>query len=300
MQRTRAWTWTAIGISVALSMAGAAQQTDGVTFRDISRDAGITFRHVNGASAQKHFEETMGSGGLFFDFDDDGWIDILLVDGGSIADPAVARQARHRLYRNQQGGTFADVTAASGIRPRGYGMGACAGDYDNDGRVDLYVTSAGPNTLYRNAGKGVFTDVTQKAGVGSTLWSTSCAFADLDRDGDLDIFVTNYVDVGKQRGRFCGSTSPPMRIYCHPLNFPGSPNVLYRNEGNGTFVDVSARAGIAPHRGNGLGAVVGDYDGDQWPDVFVANDAVPNFLFHNERGGRFAETAVLAGVAVAA
>jgi hypothetical protein len=293
----------AIGLVIGsawMAVPGAAQPAnERVTFHDISRAAGVAFLHVNGASAQKHFEETMGSGGLFFDFDDDGWIDIFLVDGGSIADPAVARRARHRLYRNQRNGTFSDVTPASGIAHRGYGMGACAGDYDNDGRVDLYITSAGPNALYRNAGKGVFTDVTAKAGVGSTLWSTSCAFADLDRDGDLDLFVTNYVDLGKDRGRFCGSTSPPMRIYCHPLNFQSSPNVFYRNDGNGAFADASVQAGIAGHRGNGLGIVVADYDDDQWPDVFVANDAVPNFLFHNERAGRFAETAVPGGVAVA-
>jgi hypothetical protein len=294
---------TAIGALVVgawIVVVGAAQQpNDRVTFRDIARAAGVAFVHVHGASPQKHFEETMGSGGLFFDFDDDGWVDIFLVDGGSIADPAAARRARHRLYRNQRNGTFTDVTAASGIVHRAYGMGACAGDYDNDGRVDLYVTNAGPNVLYRNAGKGVFTDVTRRAGVGSPLWSTSCAFTDLDRDGDLDLFVTNYVELGKERGRFCGSTNPPMRIYCHPLNFPSSPSVLYRNDGNGAFVDVSAPAGVGGHRGNGLGVAVADYDDDEWPDVFVANDAVPNFLFHNEKAGRFAEVAVLAGVAVA-
>ena len=283
-----------------LGVAGAAQPAGGVTFREISREAGVVFRHLNGASPQKHFEETMGSGGLFFDYDDDGWVDLFLVDGGSVADLAIARQARHRLYRNQRDGTFADVTAASGIAHRGYGMGACAGDYDNDGRVDLYITTAGPNVLYRNAGKGVFTDVTGKAGVGSTLWSTSCTFADPDRDGDLDIFVTNYVDLGKERNRFCGSTSPPLRIYCHPLNFPSLRSVLYRNDGNGAFVDISTPSGIAGHRGNGLGVAVADYDDDQWPDLFVANDAVPNFLFHNQGGKRFVESALVAGVAVAA
>ena len=292
----------AISLAACGLMATAAAQPrpDAGPFRDISRAAGIDFTHRNGASPQKHFEETMGSGGLFFDVDDDGWIDIFLVDGGSIADPASARQARHRLYRNRQDGTFADVTAASGIRHTAYGMGACAGDYDNDGRVDLYITNAGPNVLYRNAGKGVFTDVTAKAGVGSPRWSTSCAFADLDRDGDLDLFVTNYVELGKERNRFCGSTNPPLRIYCHPLNFQSSPNVLYRNDGTGAFADDSMPAGIAGYRGNGLGVAVGDYDDDLWPDVFVANDAVPNFLFHNIRGGRFVETAVPAGVAVAA
>jgi hypothetical protein len=280
-----------------VAKATAAQTS--VTFRDVSREAGLTFKNVNGASSDKHFVETMGSGGLFFDYDADGWMDIFLVDGGSEADPAVARQARHRLYRNRRNGTFEDVTAKSGIVHRAYGMGACAGDYDNDGRVDLYVTNVGPNVLYRNEAGGTFTDVTPKAGVGSPLWSTSCAFADLDRDGDLDLFVTNYVEMGKERNRFCGNTRPPLRTYCHPLNFQSLPSVLYRNDGKGVFTDATTRAGIAAFRGNGLGVVIGDYDDDQWPDVFVANDAVPNFLFHNERDGRFTETALVAGVAVA-
>src|SRR6185295_9828843 len=166
-----------------------ADLTSAVRFTDITSGAGIDFRHINGASADKHLIETMGSGGVFFDFDNDGWMDIFLVDGGSLADSVVAHQARHRLYRNRGNGTFDDVTTRSGITHREYGMGACAGDYDNDGRVDLYVTNRGPNVLYRNVGNGVFTDVTQTARAGSPLWSASCAFADLDRDGDLDLFV---------------------------------------------------------------------------------------------------------------
>jgi hypothetical protein len=270
-----------------------------VSFRDIGRQAGVTFRNTNGASPQKHFPETMGSGGLFFDYDNDGWIDIFLVDGGSLADPAVARQARHRLFRNRGNGTFEDVTERSGIRHGAYGMGACAGDYDNDGWVDLYVTSVGPNVLYHNNGDGTFTDVTRTAGAGSSLWGTSCAFADVDRDGYLDLFVTNYVEMGKDPDRFCGNARPMLRMYCHPLNFPSSPNVLYHNNGDGTFTDVSVQSGIAAYRGNGLGLAVSDYDDDGWPDVFVANDAVPNFLFHNDGRGRFTEDALVAGVAVA-
>ena len=288
-----------------LLTAGVAAQRDGgaaspVTFRDISREAGIAFTNVNGASPDKHFAETMGSGGLFFDFDGDGWLDVFLVDGGSQADPAVARTARHRLFRNAgDGRRFEDVTARSGIVRQGYGMGACAGDYDNDGRTDLYVTNVGPNQLFRNAGNGTFADVSSGSGTASSLWSTSCAFVDVDRDGDLDLFVTNYVDMGHDRNRFCGNLQTKLRAYCHPLNFRGSPNVLYRNDGGGRFTDVTAPAGIAGHLGNGLGVAVGDYDDDGWPDVFVANDAVPNFLFHNEGKGRFTETALLAGVAVA-
>ena len=270
-----------------------------VTFRDVAVAAGISFTHVNGASPAKHFPETMGSGGLFFDFDNDNWIDVFLVDGGSEADTAVARSARHRLFRNRGNGTFDDVTAKSGIRHRTYGMGACAGDYDNDGRTDLYITTVGGNLLYRNTG-GAFADVTAAAAVGSTKWGSSCGFLDFDRDGFLDLFVTNYVSRGKDAGKFCWSGRPDLRVYCHPLNFQPSPNTLYRNNGRGGFTDATAASGIAGFRGNGLGVAISDYDDDGWADVFVANDAVPNFLFHNGGNGRFTETALGAGVAVAA
>ncbi len=280
-----------------LLAVGAAQTV--VRFTDVTRDAGISFDHVNGASPVKHLVETMGSGGLFADFDDDGWLDIFLVDGGSLADPAVARQARHRLYRNRGNATFEDVTARSGIVQGDYGMGACAGDIDNDGSIDLYVTSFGPNTLYRNRGDGTFVDVTRSAGVGASVWSAGCAFADLDKDGDLDLFVANYVAADRRHSPFCGNAKLAIRVYCHPLNFEPLAGTLYRNNGRGTFTDVSADAGIAAHRGNGLGVIVTDYDEDGWPDVLVANDSMPNFLFRNEGGGRFRESALGAGVAVA-
>jgi hypothetical protein len=287
-------------MTAANAQRGDAGSTDGVVFRNISREAGLAFTHVNGASPQKHFVEIMGSGGLFFDFDNDGWIDVFLVDGGSEADPNVDRTAQHRLFRNRQNGTFEDVTGRSGIRHREYGMGACAGDFDNDGLTDLYITSFGPNALYRNAGNGAFVDVTTTAGVGSPLWSTSCAFVDVDRDGRLDLFVTNYVDMGMESDRFCGNTRPVViRAYCHPLNFRPSPNVLYRNTGGGTFTDDTRRAGVAGALGNGLGVAVGDYDDDQWPDLFVANDGLPNFLFHNDGKGRFTDRSLVAGVSVA-
>ena len=269
-----------------------------VRFTEISRDAGVVFRHVSGASADKHLAETMGSGGLFFDYDNDGWLDIFLVDGGSIADPDVARQARHRLLRNRGRGAFEDTTERSGIRHREYGMGACAGDYDNDGWTDLYVTNIGPNTLYRNRGNGAFADVTRDARVGISLWSTGCAFADLDTDGDLDLFVTNYVAADRDHNPYCGNARLKIRFYCHPLNYEPLPNVIYRNDG-GTFTDMSAASGIGAHRGNGLGVVVADYDEDGSPDVFVANDGVPNFLFRNAGKWQFPESGLRTGVAVA-
>ena len=316
MNRLLAVTTATLALGI-IAAAGAAQP--GVRFTDVTREAGINFRHVNGASPEKHLVETMGSGGLFFDYDNDGWIDIFLVDGGSLANPSVAQKAQHRVYRNRRNGTFEDMTARSAIRHSGYGMGACAGDVDNDGWIDLYVTALGPNVLYRNGGDGTFTDVTRSAGVGplspkasarlaearsareggTALWSASCAFADLDKDGDLDLFVTNYVDADGRRSPFCGNATLGTRFYCHPLNFNPLPNTLYRNDGRGVFTDISAEAGIAAHRGYGLGVVIADLDSDDWPDVFVANDSVANFLFHNGRALRFVESALGAGVALA-
>jgi hypothetical protein len=221
------------------------------------------------------------------------------ADGGSLADAAIARQARHRLFRNRGNGAFDDVTSSSGIRTVGYGMGACAGDYDNDGRVDLYVTSVGPNTLYRNVGGGAFTEVTRTARVGSPLWSTGCAFADLDKDGDLDLYVANYVSADGQHNPYCGNARLHTRFYCHPLIFKPLPGVVYRNDGSGTFSDVSTESGIGALRGNGLGVVIADYDDDSWPDIFVANDSVPNVLFRRTGAWRYEDVALRAGVAVA-
>jgi hypothetical protein len=270
-------------------------------FVDITRQAGISFHHTNGASPEKHLVETMGSGGLFFDYDGDGWIDLFLVDGGSVvADADTARRARHRLYHNRGNGTFADVTDRSGIQHREYGMGACAGDYDGDGLPDLYITSDGPNALYRNRGDGTFTDVTATAHVGEPRFSASCAFADLDRDGDLDLWVTNYVAAEHAHSPFCGDARQGLRFYCHPLKYDPLPSTVYRNDGGGVFTDVSAVSGVGALRSNGLGVVIVDADDDGWPDVFVANDTMPNFLFHNAGHMRFVETGLASGVAFAA
>ena len=279
-------------------------------FRDVARSAGLDFVHVNGASEQRFFPEIVGSGGLFFDFDDDGWLDVFLVDGGSYADATVASRARHRLFRNRRNGTFEDASTASGIRHREYGMGACAGDYDNDGRIDLYVTGVGSNQLYRNAGRGRFAEVPNAGGADPRLWSTSCAFLDIDRDGDLDLFVTNYVDPVQNKNQFCGVAGPPpLRDYCHPLIYQPLRNVLYRNTGPPSqgfgeagkrFEDVSMSSGVGALSGNGLGVAVGDVDDDGWLDVFVANDAMPNFLFHNDGDGTFTDIGNAAGVAVTA
>jgi hypothetical protein len=268
-------------------------------FTNIAPAAGLDFRHVNGASAERHLPEIMSGGGLFFDFDNDGWLDIFLVDGGSLVDPVTAGRARHRLYRNRGNDTFEDATTRSGIMHTQYGMGACAADYDNDGFIDLYVTNVGPNVLYHNNGGKTFTDVTRAAGVGSRSFASSCAFGDVDRDGYVDLFVTNYVDARLDNNIFCGDTAAQIRVYCHPLNFAPLSSVLYHNNHDGTFTDVSQNAGIAQHRGNGLGIVFGDYDDDGWVDMFVANDTTPNFLYHNDGAGTFTDVALASGVAVA-
>jgi hypothetical protein len=277
----------------------------GVQFQSVSTAAGIDFTHVSGASPTRHLYEIMSGGGLFLDYDNDGWQDALLVDGGSLVDKAVAQRARHRLFRNRGNGTFEDVTARSGLAHTEYGMGGCAADYDNDGWTDVYVTTVGTNTLFKNNGSAkngasVFADVTRAAGMGGApSFSASCAWADVDRDADVDLFVVNYVDARVDNQVFCGDTSKEFRVYCHPLNFAPLRSVLYRNNGNGTFTDISREAGVFDRRGNGLGVVSGDYDDDGWPDFFVANDTTPNFLYHNEQGKRFTEVALRAGVSVA-
>ena len=268
------------------------------TFTDRARAAQLEVVNVNGASPEKHLAETMGSGAVILDYDNDSWMDVFIVDGGSLAEPAVAARARHRLYRNRGDGSFTDVTTASGLRHSGYGMGACAGDVDNDGWTDIHVTSVGSNVLFRNQGDGTFVDTTARAGLRSSSWSTSCAFADLDRDGDLDLFVVDYLKAPVSSPPFCGNARLKIRQYCHPLNYPQLPNHVYRNDG-GRFTDMSASAGISSRTGYGLGVVIADFDDDGWPDVFVANDSVPNVLFFNEGGWRFTEGALAAGVAVA-
>jgi enediyne biosynthesis protein E4 len=307
---TRSFVVATLVAAVAFSLPVLGQQSAGAAasarpanapawFVDVAAVAGVTFHHVNGASPERHLHEIMSGGGLFFDYDNDGWLDIFLVDGGSLTDPSVAARARHRLFHNRGNGTFEDRTTASGIVHRSYGMGACSADYDNDGFVDLYVTAMGGNALYRNVAGKSFVDVTKTAGVSWASFSSSCAFGDVDRDGDVDLFVVNYVDARLDNNIFCGNAPKRMRIYCHPLNFKPLASMLYQNNGNGTFTDVSASTGIGSHRGNGLGVVMGDYDDDGWLDVFVANDTTPNFLFRNDGKGRFSEVALRSGVAMA-
>ena len=269
-----------------------------VVFRDAASQAGIHFRHINGATPEKYMPETMGSGCLFFDYNDDGWIDIFLVNGGSLVNSKLAASSHSALYRNNGDGTFSEVTQQAGVKNQGYGMGACAADYDNDGRKDLYLTNFGSNVLYHNNGDETFSDVTEKAGVGFSSWGSSCAFADINNDGYLDLFVVNYVDFGLSNNKFCGSLVEGLRSYCHPNVYRGLPNVLYRNNGDGTFTDITQQAGVFTRAGKGLGIAFGDYDNDGWADIYVANDSVPNFLYRNLGNGTFSEVGLSTGVAV--
>ena len=278
-------------------------------FIDATKAAGIAFTHANSATPSKYLVETMGGGVALFDYDNDGRLDVFFTNGAKIEDP-MPRNGRpdksdpaywNRLYRQRADGTFEDVTEKAGVsgRPQNqYGMGAAVGDYDNDGFEDLYVTNYGANTLYRNNGNGTFADVTARAGVAAGGWSSSAGFLDYDNDGHLDLFVTRYLEWSFQHNRYCGEKKPGYRAYCHPDNFEPIANVLFRNNGDGTFTDVSVKAGIASAPGKGLGVAFADYDDDGWIDVYVANDSVPCFLFRNSGKGTFTEEGLLAGVAL--
>ncbi|MSO22873.1 MAG: tetratricopeptide repeat protein [Acidobacteria bacterium] len=277
--------------------------TGGVAFFNVASEAGVQFKHVNGATPEKYMPETMGSGCMFFDYDDDGWIDIFLVNSGSLADPKLAETAHHALYHNNGDGSFRNVTEQAHLdrKGSGYGMVACAADYDNDGHVDLYVTNFGSNVLYRNNGNGTFNDVTKEANVGSASWSSSCAFADIDKDGDLDLFVLNYVEFGVANNKYCGSHLKGLRSYCHPNVYRGLPNILYRNQGNGTFVEVGLTAGVAVDENGlpeaGMGTDWGDFNNDGLLDLYVTNLNLEMHTLHkNSGGGLFRDVTLQTGI----
>jgi hypothetical protein len=285
----------------------AAAAASDVQFTDITQAVRIDFKHESSATSSKYLVETMGGGVALVDYDNDGRLDIFFTNGAKIDDPMPAgkvpdksdRKFWNRLYRQNEDGTFADVTekaGLTGIPQNHYGMGSAVGDYDNDGFEDLYVTNYGGNTLYHNKGDGTFADVTSRAGVAAGGWSASAGFFDYDNDGNLDLFVTRYVDWSFQNNRHCGEKKPGYRAYCHPDNYDGVANILYHNDGGGTFTDVSAKAGIADPNGKGLGVSFADYDHDGFVDVYVANDSVQSFLYRNNGNGTFAEVGLLAGV----
>ena len=278
----------------ALAALAAAAPPAGVTFTDVTKAAGITFVHNSGRDGRKLLPETLGSGCAFFDADGDGWPDILLVNGRAWR--SRGRRTTSALYRNNHDGTFTDVTAGSGLDVELYGMGVAIGDFDNDGRDDVYITALGGDRLFRNLGGGRFRDVTSASGIANAAFGTSAAWLDYDRDGRLDLFVANYVQWSASADLWC-SIDGATKSYCTPESYKGTAPKLYRNLGGGRFEDVSRRAGIADPTSKALGVAVLDYNGDGWPDVFVANDTEPNKLYRNNRDGTFTEEGVAAGVA---
>lgn len=291
---------TTAGVAVLALVAGAgAQSGTGPTFARAANAAGIDFVLHNGATPDKRVIETMTGGLAVFDADGDGFVDVFLANG---VDPATGskRDPRYwnRLYRNKGDGTFTDVTERAGLAGSGFAMGAAAGDFDNDGHVDLFVPGVAAHSLYRNRGDGTFEDVTKAAGIAPPVWSVAAAWLDVDRDGRLDLFVVNYLDWAPDKERFCGDRVRNLRVYCHPRHYGGLPNSLYRNKGDGTFEDVSARAGIAAHVGKGMSVAAADLDEDGWPDIVVTNDTLPNFYFRNKGNGTFEEFGLLGGLAL--
>lgn len=275
----------------ALLAVGAPAQP---VFTDVTRRAGIQFVHNNGAAGKKWLPETLGSGCAFFDADGDGWPDILLINSRSWRPRPV--KSLHRLYRNNRDGTFTDITAGSGLDVEMYGMGVAAADYDNDGRQDVYITALEGDRLFHNEGNGKFRDVTKAAGIHNANFGTSAAWLDYDRDGRVDLFVANYVRWSPQEDLWC-SLDGAVKSYCTPESYQGVASKLYRNLGNGKFEDASTKAGIADPTSKSLGVAVLDFDGDGWPDLFVANDTQPNKLYRNNRNGTFREVGLEAGVA---
>jgi enediyne biosynthesis protein E4 len=279
-------------------VAGGTPAPVAVRFTDVTVASGIEFTHTHGGTGRKYYIETVPPGSCWLDYDSDGAQDVYLVQSGPLpGTPRPPGSPHARLYRNVGNGTFVDVSEQAGVADAGgYGNGCTAGDYDNDGDQDLYVTNFGPSILYRNNGDGTFTDVTPQAGVRNGLYASSAAWADYDNDGRLDLYVANYVDFTMSDQKFCGNIKTNRRSYCHPDAYGGLPDVLYHNEGNGKFRDVAKAAGIWDPNGKGLGVVWLDFDADGDVDLYVANDATPNALYRNEGNGRFTDITLLAGV----
>ena len=273
-----------------------AESTPAPVFNEVAISSGIDFQHINGSTGRFYYPEAYGSGVVFFDYDNDGNQDLYLVNSAELPGFVESFEPANVLYRNNGDGTFSDVTAQAGVGDRSYGLGGCAADYDNDGHIDLYVTNFGANVLYRNNGDGTFSDVTARAGVGDTRMSTSAAFADYDADGYLDLYVANNAKVNMAAAKEC--RHGVVQVYCGPGQYEGVAGVLYRNEGNGTFADVTREAGMYDESGRQLGVVFSDYDLDGDVDLYIANDTTPNWLYRNDGGGVFAEIGLISGVAL--
>jgi enediyne biosynthesis protein E4 len=294
------------GAAVILARAGANARVDSearIEFEDIAKKAGVNFVLHNGATGEFHQPELMLGGVAVLDYNNDGCMDIYFTNGAAM--PSLKKtgaQFSNHLFRNNCDGTFTDVTQQAGVAGDGYSMGVAVGDYDNDGYPDIFVTGVNRNILYHNLGNGTFEDVTKKAGLEGLephygkLWSDSAAWVDIDNDGWLDLVVTNYVQWNPQLEPRCGTPQHP--LYCDPSAYHGTPDQIFRNNHNGTFTDITNSSGIGAYIGRGMGVAIADYDNDGLPDIFVANDTVPNFLFHNLGHDKFEEVAMLAGVAL--
>jgi enediyne biosynthesis protein E4 len=285
-----------------VAMADTSQPK--VQFTDLAAKAGLTSRHVTGPlDSKEYILESTGSGLALIDYNKDSFLDIFLVNGTTLAGFPPGQEPTNHLYQNNGDGTFKDVTQKANLVRTGWGQGACAGDYDNDGNDDLVVTYYGQNVLYRNTGKGSFADVTEKAGLllKATRWNTGCSFLDYDKDGNLDLFVANYINLDLKRSMSKSSENCVWKgipVFCGPQGLPPGTNMLYRNRGDGTFVDVSEKSGITiPGNSYSFTPLVSDYDNDGWPDIYVASDSTANILYHNDRNGTFTDIGLLSGTA---
>jgi hypothetical protein len=295
-----------------MQQAGATPKRDplqsadpGVSFINVGRESGLNAKTIFGGEHKNKFLlETTGCGVAFYDYDNDGWLDIFLVNGSRLEGFPKGSEPTSHLFRNNRDGTFTDVTVKAGVAHSGWGQGVCVGDYDNDGWDDLFVTYFGKNVLYHNNGDGTFTDVSEKAGVAGkgTRWNTGCAFVDYDRDGKLDLFVANYIDLDLATAPVPESGPclyKSVMVACGPPGLRGGKNILYHNNGDGTFSDVSEAAGILRANGTyGLGVLTADFDNDGWPDIYVANDSTASALYQNKKNGKFEDIAIEAGCAL--
>ena len=279
----------------------------GLSFVNVAREAGLNAKTIfGGEHKNKYLLETTGCGVAFYDYDNDGWLDIFIVNGRRLQPAAPGAEPVSHLFKNNRDGTFTDVTAKSGLAHSGWGQGVCIGDYDNDGFEDLFVTYFGKNVLYHNNGDGTFTDVSEKAGVAGDgkRWNTGCSFVDYDRDGHLDLFVANYIDLDLATAPVPESgpcNYKGIMVACGPPGLNGGKNILYHNNGDGTFKDVSQESGILQANGTyGLGVLTADFDNDGWPDIYVANDSTASALYQNLKNGRFTDIAMEAGCALSA